>query len=1006
MICSGEQQCKGSNYNPREFSKDNMNRSFLIRTLSAFISIQLFYAPAHAQVPSILNYQGRVAVSGTNFDGTGQFMFALVSSSGTATYWSNDGTSTAGSQPVNAVSLTVSKGFYSVLLGDVSIPNMTAIPASVFTNTKVELRVWFNDGTGHGWQQLAPDQRIAAVGYAMVSGSAAQAGTALLSNFATTSGSATQAGTALVSNSATTSGSTSDPRLSTALQTINSTSDSIQATSTNGTITISNPVVPLFHSYQMLYNMTNSPNTGLFTWVCTGDSVGIFKPEYIIPILQNKIGDGGGAFSDLAYVTGGSAVANANDWYSWVSGNTYSVPAGGTLTVGKDNSGIPINYFVNQLQVFFLTQPNGPGIDTFAIQTSENGGTWTTASATITTGTGTVLASGTQFDTYYAGGTVSAVATINEGTSANPWLLRVVGLSGTVKIIGASMINNTCPGVVSVAVTQGGSNLCSDQQCGAAILDPVMYALNPTVVSMEFKDSVLMWSASDVADGYAGLSLATWQSLWQNACPKADFIDIASTPVAVNNADQIGQNAMLQAADQTNGHFFFDGYTPIGNYANLAATFGTSGNDGIHPNPACNQFLATLLLEKTGWLNFLPTVTGAVNGSPNGGNYDNTFFRGSEGSGINSQWIFTFNSSGQGNIDLAPLDYQSGNGETLSIQNTISGWDIEKPDGSGGIIENSSGIFIGPSTTVGVNFNYGSMTLQQPGSSLTAPIVNVSGTLALSATSTIRSGTAQIAVRSNVSGTLALLSDFQGLSGTVSPATLAFGGVTSTATTPEQMAKDFLLDSNETRIIQWSEVALSGSANASNSIGTKGLDLYSGTGAAFEKAILATDLGEPSDQTGSNLNFAHLKIFASWNFNWVQGNGQSLYFQIGRAAGNPRPLQASDNAIGIEINKLGVGQLKMANGTALKTGTGSYQFTDSSSNFNVYIFTDEAGNAYWGAGQTSSLGGSRPTPIETASGAPTSNASSDNFEAAVVCSGTDTVGTNLEIRSVKLLVTP
>jgi len=57
---------------------------------------------------------------------------------------------------------------YSVLLGDTSIPNMTvAIPLSVFSNADVRLRVWFNDGT-HGSQLLAPDQRIAAVGYSMI----------------------------------------------------------------------------------------------------------------------------------------------------------------------------------------------------------------------------------------------------------------------------------------------------------------------------------------------------------------------------------------------------------------------------------------------------------------------------------------------------------------------------------------------------------------------------------------------------------------------------------------------------------------------------------------------------------------------------------------------------------------------------------------------------------------------------------------------------------------------
>jgi hypothetical protein len=110
----------------------------------------------HAQVPQMINYQGRVSVAGTNFDGTGQFKFALVNGTGTTNYWSS-----------GAVSLTVTKGLYSVLLGDTTVTNMTAIPTTVFTNSDVRLRVWFNDGVS-GFQQLSPDQRIAAVGYAMI----------------------------------------------------------------------------------------------------------------------------------------------------------------------------------------------------------------------------------------------------------------------------------------------------------------------------------------------------------------------------------------------------------------------------------------------------------------------------------------------------------------------------------------------------------------------------------------------------------------------------------------------------------------------------------------------------------------------------------------------------------------------------------------------------------------------------------------------------------------------
>jgi hypothetical protein len=73
----------------------------------------------------------------------------------------------AGSEPTAAVQLTVAKGLYSVLLGDATLPNMTALSASVFQNGNLFIRVWFNDGV-NGSQLLSPDQRIAAVGYALM----------------------------------------------------------------------------------------------------------------------------------------------------------------------------------------------------------------------------------------------------------------------------------------------------------------------------------------------------------------------------------------------------------------------------------------------------------------------------------------------------------------------------------------------------------------------------------------------------------------------------------------------------------------------------------------------------------------------------------------------------------------------------------------------------------------------------------------------------------------------
>jgi hypothetical protein len=213
--------------------------------------------PARAEVPNVLNYQGKVLVGGAPFTGAGQFKFAFIGdvvattrqaqatavlSAGnqinsvmmtdtglgyvtpptvtfvptaggngatahavvslgrvtsivvdnpgfgyfaaptvqidppppatpvTATLWSNDGTGTGGGEPVAAVTLPVTNGLYSVLLGDTNLAAMSALAPPVFANSNVQLRVWFNDGVA-GFQHLAPDQRVASAAYALIAGS-------------------------------------------------------------------------------------------------------------------------------------------------------------------------------------------------------------------------------------------------------------------------------------------------------------------------------------------------------------------------------------------------------------------------------------------------------------------------------------------------------------------------------------------------------------------------------------------------------------------------------------------------------------------------------------------------------------------------------------------------------------------------------------------------------------------------------------------------------------------
>lgn len=133
----------------------------------AFVGMALtLSAPLiRADVPKMISHQGRIMVGGSNFNGTGLFKFALVNSGGSI-IWGNSSDTDGDGSPDQSVSLTVTDGLYSVLLGDTSITSMEAIAYSVFTNNELYLRVWFNDQSS-GWQQLTPDQRVAPSGYAL-----------------------------------------------------------------------------------------------------------------------------------------------------------------------------------------------------------------------------------------------------------------------------------------------------------------------------------------------------------------------------------------------------------------------------------------------------------------------------------------------------------------------------------------------------------------------------------------------------------------------------------------------------------------------------------------------------------------------------------------------------------------------------------------------------------------------------------------------------------------------
>lgn len=141
-----------------------MNNSSIISRAAAILALSLCLAGAAAAQPSLVSYQGQLESGGAPFTGNAQFKFVILC--GTTSAWSNDGTSTNGSQPSAAVTLPVDQGLFSVLLGDPAL-SMIALTANRLSDcSSPRLRVWVD--TGAGFEQLS-DQTLASSPFAFKS---------------------------------------------------------------------------------------------------------------------------------------------------------------------------------------------------------------------------------------------------------------------------------------------------------------------------------------------------------------------------------------------------------------------------------------------------------------------------------------------------------------------------------------------------------------------------------------------------------------------------------------------------------------------------------------------------------------------------------------------------------------------------------------------------------------------------------------------------------------------
>ncbi|MBM3190320.1 MAG: hypothetical protein FJZ90_16575, partial [Chloroflexi bacterium] len=138
----------------------------------ALLALAPTMARAQGIIPRTVSYQGRLTVAGIPFEGMGRFKFAVLDSAGRSR-WSNDGSSVNGSEPSAAVSLPVTAGLFSALLGDPAL-DMQPLTSGAFADPGSVLRVWFS-GDGVAYQQLTPDCPFSSAPYAHVANVSAYA---------------------------------------------------------------------------------------------------------------------------------------------------------------------------------------------------------------------------------------------------------------------------------------------------------------------------------------------------------------------------------------------------------------------------------------------------------------------------------------------------------------------------------------------------------------------------------------------------------------------------------------------------------------------------------------------------------------------------------------------------------------------------------------------------------------------------------------------------------------
>jgi len=225
--------------------------------------------------------------------------------------------------------------------------------------------------------------------------------------------------------------------------------------------------------------------------------------------------------------TASAGAAAATSYSVWPNSDYFTVPTSGVVTF-LANTVSPLR--CNQAKVYYIAES---GAGTFKLQASYNGGAYADVGATINASNGS---------------TISAVHSVTLPLGLNA--IRVVGVSGTVKILPICRYTNTGKvGAGLASITKGGISLADMVTTADAVVHPVILDLSPDVILFDMKE----------ATGILAANLDDWVTKINGALGYTpDWVFIGSNQIPGDNTVRLADTEFAREYAIDNGYSFID----------------------------------------------------------------------------------------------------------------------------------------------------------------------------------------------------------------------------------------------------------------------------------------------------------------------------------------------------------------------------------------------------------------------------------------------------------------